>query len=291
MILMVQEINRTHFGGRQFVTCYSCHRGADRPKVTVDLTQLYGAPPPENPSHFLPPAPLAPAADEVLDKYLQAIGGTQRLAAVTSFTATGTSSGYGPEAQGRPLEIFAKAPAQRTTIIRSGNGNIITTVDGKQGWISAPLRPVPVVSLVGKDLEGATFDAILSFPAKIKEALINWRVGYASVINDREMQVLQGLTPAGALVTLYFDSESGLLVRQIRYTDSPVGPITTQVDYADYRDISGIKMPFRWTTTWLDGRDVNELKQVQVNVPIDAAKFARPPAPATPAQARTAPRN
>jgi photosynthetic reaction center cytochrome c subunit len=280
MILMVQEINRANFGGRPLVSCFSCHRGADRPKVTVDLAQLYGAPAPENPSQFLSPAPLAPAADEVLDKYLQAIGGAQRLAAVTSFTATGTSSGYGPEAQGRPVEIFAKAPGQRTTIIHSGNGDIITTLDGKQGWISAPLRPVPVVTLTGKDLDAANLDAILAFPAKIKEALIGWRVGYPAVIDDREVQVLQASTPAGALVTLYFDAESGLLVRQLRHIDSPVGPITTQADYADYREVSGIKMPYRWTMTWLDGRDVYELKQVQMNAAIDAAKFARPPAPA-----------
>ena len=74
-------------------------------------------------------------------------------------------------------------------------------------------------------------------------------------------------------------------MRQIRYTDSPVGLNPTQVDYADYRDVSGVKMPFRWTVTWLDGRSTFELSEVKPNAPIDAAKFGKPAAPAPPARA------
>ena len=70
-----------------------------------------------------------------------------------------------------------------------------------------------------------------------------------------------------------------MLVRQVRYTDSPVGRLPTQIDYSDYRDVAGVKMPFKWTTTWLDGRDTFEITGVQPNVAIDAAKFAKPAAP------------
>jgi outer membrane lipoprotein-sorting protein len=74
-----------------------------------------------------------------------------------------------------------------------------------------------------------------------------------------------------------------MLVRQVRYADSPVGLSPTQVDYADYREVAGVKMPFKWTASWLDGRSTTELTEVQPNAPIDAAKFARPAAPAKPA--------
>jgi hypothetical protein len=84
-------------------------------------------------------------------------------------------------------------------------------------------------------------------------------------------------------VNLYFDTQSGLLVRQVRYADSPVGLNPTQVDYADYREVAGVKMPFKWTVSWLDGRSTIELSEVQPNAPIDAAKFARPAAPPSPA--------
>jgi len=78
---------------------------------------------------------------------------------------------------------------------------------------------------------------------------------------------------------LYFDKESGLLVRQVRYADSPVGRMPTQIDYADYRDVSGVKLPFRLNVVWLDGQESIQLTDVQANVPIDAARFGRPAPP------------
>ena len=136
MITMMAAINRDNFGGRQIVTCYSCHRGGDRPRVTPDLHALYGALPPADPNEVIAQAPGAPSADQVLDKYLQALGGPQRVAALTSFVATGTSAGYGPESEKRPVEIFAKAPGQRTLIIHTSNGDNTTTYDGRVGWIA-----------------------------------------------------------------------------------------------------------------------------------------------------------
>ena len=114
------------------------------------------------------------------------------------------------------------------------------------------------------------------FPARIKQALGKWRVGARIVINDREVQPVQGTTAGGATATLCFDAESGLLVRLVRFSESPVGRIVTQVDYSDYRDVAGVKMPFHWIVSWLDGRSVFELTDVTSNVPVDAAKFARP---------------
>ena len=100
-------------------------------------------------------------------------------------------------------------------------------------------------------------------------------------IDDREVDVVQGTSDGRYPVNLYFDSQTGLLVRLVRYADSPVGLSPTQIDYADYRDIAGVKMPFRWTVTWLDGRSIIQLSEVRPNVPIDLATFARP-APSAP---------
>jgi len=281
MVLMMAAINRTNFGGRQVVTCYTCHRGASRPRVTANLAELYGTFAEADPNALFEQARGAPPADEVLDRYIQALGGARRLAGLTSFVAKGISVGYGPESEKRPVEIFARA-GQRTTIIRTSGGNSTTTYDGTAGWISAPFRPVAVLALSGQEVDGLKLDADLSFPAGIKQALTKWRVAFPATINDREVQVVQGTSARGTVATLYFDAESGLLVRQVRYVESPVGRIPTQVDYADYRDVAGVKMPYRWITTWLDGRDTFELSEVQPNVAIDAARFARPAAPVAP---------
>jgi hypothetical protein len=139
-----------------------------------------------------------------------------------------------------------------------------------------------VLALSGPDVDGARLDAELTFPARIKEGLTKWRVGMPAYINDRETQVVQGTGANGLTATLYFDSESGLLVRQIRYVDSPVGRMPTQFDYSDYRVVAGVRMPHKWTMTWLDGKENYELSEVRANVPVDAAKFAKPPAPKPP---------
>ena len=80
----------------------------------------------------------------------------------------------------------------------------------------------------------------------------------------------------GAVATLYFDVETGLLTRVVRYANSAMGRVPTQIDFEDYREVNGVKIPFKWSFAWLSGRDVIELSDVQANVPIDAAKFSKP---------------
>jgi photosynthetic reaction center cytochrome c subunit len=282
MVVMMATINKTHFGGRQAVTCFSCHRGSDRPKVTPNVTLLYDTPPPDDPRDIIEQVSTSPSADEVFDKYLAAVGGTARAAGLTSFTARGKSVGYGPDSEERALEVFAKAPNQRTTVVHTSTGDSTTTFDGRAGWLAAPHRPVPVLAVAGADLDGLRVDAELSFPARIKQIATKWRVGRPVAINDRDVQVVQGTGAGGVTATLFFDAENGLLVRQVRYVESPVGRIPTQVDYSDYRDVSGVKLPFKWTVTWLDGRDNIELSEVRTNVPVDAARFGRPAPPRAP---------
>src|SRR6266566_76777 len=261
-------------------SCESCHRGTDLPKVTPNLAEQYSAPIVEDPDVITEQAPGESSADQILDKYVQALGGAQRLAAITSFIAKGTYQGYA-EINKSPIEIIAKAPGQRATTIHTSNGDWTTTFDGLSGWVAEPGRPVPLLELTDQFLEAVKVDADLAFPGRIKQALSQWRVGYPTTINDREVEVVQGSSGEGFPVKLYFDKQSGLLVRQVRYTNSPVGLNPTQIDYADCRDVSGVKMPFRWTTTWTDGRSATELSQIQANAPIDAAKFAKPAAPAS----------
>lgn len=280
MVRMMADINKQHFGGRQVVTCFTCHRGSNsRPRVTASLVTLYGAPPPEELDVLILPAePGGPTAVQILDKYIAAVGGAQRAAALTSYTAKGTYSGYGPDGAPRPVEVYAKAPNQKSVIVRDPvAGDSITTFNGTGGWVSAPFRPIDVLELHGADLDSARAEAELLFPASVKTVLTGMRTGN-DFINDRTVQVVQGIK-GGAIVTMYFDEETGLLSRLVRSTPSPVGRLPVQMDYSDYRDVNGLKMPFKWTMTWLDGRSNYEMTEIQPNVAIDAARFARPAPP------------
>jgi hypothetical protein len=287
MILMVNAINKNNFGGARILTCYTCHRGDPHPKFIPSLAVQYGAPTEDPnevfdvPGQFTPPD--APSADQIFDKYLEALGGAQRVANLTSFAAKGTYEGYDTEHEKVPMEVFAKAPAQRTTIVHmpyfGKTEDSVRTYDGRAGWIAAPDKPVTLIPLTGGSLEGAKIEAILSFPARARQAFSQWRVS-STTIDDRDVWIVQGTNAGQPPVKFYFNQESGLLMRLVRYSDSPIGRVPTQIDYDDYRAVSGVKMPFRWTTTWTGGQTIIELGELQANVPIDAAKFARPaPAP------------
>ncbi len=228
------------------------------------------------------PRPKRTSADQILDKYIQAIGGAERLAKLTSFTGHGTYQGYQDEKY--PVDVFAKAPNQLSTVIHTSAGDSTTTYDGRAGWIAGPAteRPVPLLELTGGDLAGAKLDAALWFPAQIKQALTQWRAASSATIDGHDMQMIQGTGDGRYPVNLYFDSKSGLLARVVRYTESPVGLNPTQIDYADYREVAGVRMPYRVTVTWLDGKSTTEFSEIQPNVPIEAARFAQPARPAAP---------
>ncbi len=97
-----------------------------------------------------------------------------------------------------------------------------------------------------------------------------------TTIDDKAVNVVQGIGAGKTRFKLYFDVESGLLARQVRYEDTPIGMVPTQVDYADYRDVAGVKLPFNIVITWTDGQSKINFSEIQPNVAIDAAKFAKP---------------
>jgi photosynthetic reaction center cytochrome c subunit len=290
MILMVNALNKGSFGGRRALTCYSCHRGAEHPKVVPSLADQYTVPQEDpNEIEIVKDAPQGPSAEQILDKYIQALGGEQRLASLTTFAGQGTYEGYDSYHVKVPLEIYAQAPGERTIIAHTQNGDSTTTFDGHAGWIAAVDKPVHLLALLpGSELDGAKLDADLCFPVGIKQALGQWRNGFpVTTIEDREVQVIQGIAGGGSRVKLYFDSKTGLLARQLRYTNTIVGTIPIQIDYSDYREVAGVKMPFHWVVTWTGGQSTMELRDVRPNVEIDAAKFSKPaPAVVTKAVAR-----
>lgn len=278
MVVMMNGINQAYFGGKREVTCYTCHRNSTIPKLTPTFADIYNpTPSPDDPDVIAESVPGAPPAEPILDKYLQAIGGAQRLAAVTSFVAKGTYEGYSAaEGEKRGIEIYAKAPAERTTIMHTINGDMTTTYDSRTGWVAEPGRPVPLLALTGLFLDIAKTEAELSFPAKIKQTLKNFRVGDSVTINGKDCDVLFADSATGAPVKLYFDSTTGLLLRLTRFTDSPVGRYRTETDYSDYRLVGGIKMPYRQVLSWMDGKATIAVTSIQTNVPVDDGKFAKP---------------
>jgi photosynthetic reaction center cytochrome c subunit len=277
MITMVNNINKTNFGGAQMVTCWTCHRGSGAPATTPGIDAIYSDPVP-SPPDILPQATngtKVPSATEILDKYIQALGGADNLAKLTSYTAKGTSMLFG-EDNADPAEIYAKAPDQLATLVHEREGDMEREFDGHDAWVLLPLTVVQEYQLHASALEGGKLDAQMAFPGNIKTFFPTWRVSYPTTIDGRDMYVVQGTRPPGFAATFYFDQKTGLLRRMVRYANSVVGRVPTQWDYSDYRPVAGVMMPFKWTFGWVSGREDYVLTEVQPNAPVDASKFAKP---------------
>jgi photosynthetic reaction center cytochrome c subunit len=279
MIDMLAAINKTNFGGVQEVTCFTCHHGKLRPTTTIQLDKLYG-PPNDEQDDIVTPVADGPNANQIIDKYITALGGAQKLAALKSWVATGTSLGYGGLGGGGSFHIYAEAPDRRTVDIQfkehPERGDSTWKFNGKAGWVKSPRGLLSSYDLTGGELNGQHLDALLAFPGQIKTALTNFRVGVGDDIGDHSVDVVQGRSANGELATLSFDRKTGLLVRMVRYGQSPVGRVPVQYDYDDYREVNGIKFPFKYTFSWLDGRQAFQIDQVEVNIPIEAAVFNKP---------------
>ena len=273
MIAMMNGINEANFGGRPRVTCYTCHRTSPTPDDVPSLAAQY-ADVVDDPNSMALVRSRSVTADQVFAKYLQALGGAQKVAALTSFTARGTYGGFNTGGADLPMEINAKAPNQRMQIVRAPDADNVKTYDGRKAWVAEAWRPLPLMELTGGNLEGARIEALTLFPATIKDAFTGWQMGSAT-IDDKPVQVLQGRS-GGQPVNFYFDEATGLLVRTVRWNRTPVGTVPTQTDLSDYRDVAGVKMPFKTVVTWTDGQNTITLNQVQANVAIDAAKLATP---------------
>jgi photosynthetic reaction center cytochrome c subunit len=269
MMAMVASINQGSFGGRQQVSCYSCHRGVTDP-VSVPPVLESDSPTPEAAA---PAAALtaAPAVDDVIQKYVAAMGGVDAIRKITSRVEKGSILVGGTQTK---IEVLTKAPNKRVTITRAENGESFTAFDGTAGWMGNTGRPAREMSPV--ESGASALDAEFAIALRLKEIFPQIRRGHPEQIGGAMCESLIGTGPGRPPVRLYFDQNSGLLVRMVRYAETPVGRNPTQIDYADYRDADGVKIPFRWTLSRVNGRFTIQIVDVKSNVPIDDAKFARP---------------
>jgi outer membrane lipoprotein-sorting protein len=274
MVVMMNNLNRMYFGGQQRITCFTCHNGDPQPERSPSLKLQYSELVNDPTSFKFFPDVAAPPAEKILARYVQAVGGAQRLAALTSFSATGTYLGFETSDTEVPFEIVARAPDQRAMMAETGANDLLWVFNGANAWRYHPDTPIPLIQFTGWSLSGTRIDTMSLFPAALAKAFTQFQVGYAN-IDGKEMEVVRGINEGQSPVNLHFD-ESGMLVRLVRWTETAAGPVPVQIDYSDYRDVAGVKMPFNWVTTWTNGQAFVKLKEIRPNVRIDDSRFARP---------------
>jgi len=270
MITMVLALNQAHFNGELEVTCYTCHRGAPHPVGTP----LLSAGPVSRPEHVHDEEDEShaglPTPDLVLDKYLAAVGGAEAVNKIKTRVQRGKIDVSGTQ---YPMEVYSEAPEKRVSISHPSRGDSITAFNGEVGWLSMPNG---FHRMTAAEAEAARIDAQLHFPVRLRELYKEFHVRPGVEIGGRQTVLVSAKASGRPDLSLYFDQENGLLLRQIRYAETPLGRNPTQIDYADFRIADGVKIPYKWTLTRPGGSFTIQIEQVQQNVPVDEKLFLMP---------------
>jgi hypothetical protein len=276
MMRMMLAIDKDSFNGSREVTCYSCHRGSPRPESApviasesaqnAAMAQMTASVPEKLLSN-------SPTASELIDNYVQALGGASAIDKITSLEEKGITT-----IAGKPVsvEVFDQDPDKRNWTLHLPIGDRVAILNGHEGWLRAPGQPVR--ELKDERLDAVEMAADLHFPLHIKQVFDELQVGYPEKVGDRNAYVVLAKRQGREPVKFYFDENTGLLVRSVRHADSPLGAIPIQIDYDDYRDMGGVKIPFHWTIARAEGSLNIYLQQVEENIPINSAKFSKPTA-------------
>lgn len=274
MMQMMMAINQNNFEGQREVTCNTCHRGARTPQAIPSISLEASATRPPVVADEALPANL-PTADQLISKYVAALGGEKAIQRISSRVEKGTANFAGREVS---VDVFDKAPAKRVSVMHLPNGDSVTAFDGQQGWLLSPGRPARETP--PSEVEGTRIDADLQFPLHIKALYPDLKPARPEEINGHVNNQLVSEADKKPRLRLFFDEQTGLLTRLVRYGDSPLGLNPVQVDYADYRAVDSVQVPYRWTVARPSGQFTIQASEVAQNVPVDDAKFVKPAEPA-----------
>ena len=120
---------------------------------------------------------------------------------------------------------------------------------------------------------------MLLFPSDPRRMFEEFESAPSEPIDGKDTVRVIGKNAGKPPVELWFDARSGLVMRLRRYAETPLGRNPTQIDYADYRETDGIKIPFRWTVARPSGRFTIQIDESQQNVPVGDEAFERPASP------------
>lgn len=304
MMTMMRGLNQQNFNGRTEVTCYTCHKGSHDPVNAPVPTGQYST---EGPWFYKPTgAPVRgtdtvmadayrdamkkeqeakaalPTAEQILDKYVTALGGEQALRSVTSRVITSATElspnvrGTGPMVFVQQMQYFRAPNLYVTTFLGFNNRPTAKGFDGTNAWNQNANGVVTLTS--GTALTRAQRDADFYESLNLKKEYTQLSVRGIEKVGNRDAYVVRGVPAGDNPESLYFDTQSGLLSRKGTFNTTALGNYTINTDYEDYRDVGGVKVPFLIRVLSVSPADtaVIHVEKVENNVAIDAGKFVKP---------------
>lgn len=286
MMRMVLAVNGGDFGlSRGQVTCYTCHRGQEHPQnmptlplATSGHEPAPGATPAHDPhaAHGAPggAASAQPTVQQVYDKYLAAVGGQTAAAKFQTQFLKGTVA----QSQNRNsnFEVTTKSPDKYLLVVETPQGSMRRALAGSAGWTANPrgVRALAPAELAEARRAADLFGLVKFTPATTMRVVGRRKLGDKDVIvvADRPSQTVQR--------RYFFDAETGLLTRIVTLTDALLNNLPEQVDFEDYRDVDGAKVPFVVRVSAIDTFNsyTRTLTEVRHGVPVEDKLFDMPPA-------------
>jgi hypothetical protein len=293
MIKMVVDLNKNTFFGNPQVSCYTCHAGRTSPQGFPTLPMpLQSMPPitaggtgsplgPDAAAQASPRvAPPTPSVDDILNKYVMAIGGKTAIERIKSCVIKGTrATSSGPPTA---YETYQTLPDKGYESIASQGGTIERAVSGARGWERSGEG---VQELAGQQVADLKLSFQLFLNVRLKDQYSSMRITGKDKIGDRDVYVVSATRADSKGERLYFDAENGMLLRRITYARTMIGLIPQQTDFEDYREVEGVKFPFKVRVSSIDAGNpviTRTLEEIKINAPVDNSKFDKPRRPGSP---------
>jgi zinc protease len=227
-------------------------------------------------------ASLAQTPEEIIEKHLAALGGRAALGKLTTRVLSGSIVVTSPigELYGT-VEMYSKSPNKSRTLIKvevpgAGQFTDDQRFDGTVGYV--------INTFAGnREITGSQLDGLRSsaFPTP----LLNYKESGAVLtpagqekVGSADAYVIRVTSKAGPTARLFFDKQSFMLVKMVNTINSPQlgGDVEQVMEYSDFREVDGVKVPFSTKTINPAQTVVGTVKEVKHNVEIDDSSFSKP---------------
>ena len=222
----------------------------------------------------VPQGAALPTADQILEKYVQTLGGKAALEKITSTASKGTFEIPAFGATGS-AEMWEKAPNKTALKLDiPGFGLVLEGFNGTVAWSQDPQSGLR--EKTGAELAATKLDADFYKPLRLKQLYPKIAVKGKEKVGDKDMYVLTATPAEGSPETWYFDVATGLLARMDLERESPQGKMAVQVFQEDYKEVDGIKIPHTVRQVTSAFTIIIKLEEVKHNVAVDETKFNKP---------------
>ena len=228
---------------------------------------------PQSPSGSPPGSAATPSGEQIIARYVEAIGGRAAWESLRSRTSLGTIEFTSIPLSGTVM-IHEKAPNRVLQVVIVEGAVFRQGFDGRVAWSDDPQDGVKTKS--GEELSEAARDADFYRPININKMYSKIAVTGQEEIEGRTAYLVEATSTDGTVEKVDFDAQSGLIVRAIAQRHVGQNVTTFQQDLQDYREVDGVKLPFTVVQTGGGAPFTIHFGEFHHNVDLEDSEFAKP---------------